>query len=118
MNPKSPFFCWDELDWIVMDEKMRRKQVWDGKIMNVRMELKPGTQAPAHTHPHEQTGNVIQGTLKMRIANEVKILTPGHGYIIPPDVRHSIEVVGDETALMLETFTPPRLDLIQTEEEK
>ena len=112
MITRGTFFNWDELEWIVMDENMRRKQVWSGKIMNVRMELKPGTKAPSHTHVHEQTGNVIQGTLRMKIGDDEKILTPGSGYIIPPDVSHSIEVIGDETAIMLETFTPPREDLM------
>jgi quercetin dioxygenase-like cupin family protein len=118
MTNQSPFFCWDELDWIVMDETMCRKQIWRGQIMNLRMELKPGTHPPAHAHPHEQTGNVIQGTLKMRIGDAEKILTLGHGYIIPPNVPHALEVVGDETVIMLETFTPPRADLMQTGEKQ
>lgn len=109
---KGLFFNWDDLDWIVMDDRMRRKQVWEGQLMNIKIEIKAGTQTQPHTHVHEQTGTVLQGTLCMRIAGEEKTLPPGSGYIIPPNVPHSLQVVGHETAIMLETFTPPREDLL------
>jgi len=106
------FYKWDELDWIVMDQNMRRKQVWSGKIMNVRMEIQPGTIAPVHKHFHVQTGHLLQGRVKMKIADQERMLDPGDGYIVPPDVEHNIEVLGDVPAILLETFTPPREDLI------
>lgn len=110
--PKLPFYTWEELPWIEMNEQMRRKQIWSGKIMNIRMELIPGAKAPEHTHINEQAGNVIKGSLRMKIGDEEMLLNPGCGYIIPPNVPHSLEVVGEETAIMLETFTPPREDLM------
>ncbi|MBN2092498.1 cupin domain-containing protein [candidate division KSB1 bacterium] len=106
------FFKWDDLEWIVMNENMRRKQVWFGKIMNLKIELKPGTKAPVHTHIHEQTGNVIQGKLKITIGDESRVLQPGEGYIVGPNIPHSVEAVDTVATVVLETFTPPREDLM------
>ncbi len=111
--PKSLFFAWADLDWIPVDANTRRKQIWLDNIMHVMVELKAGTTAPAHSHPHEQTGIILQGTLKVTVGDQEKTLPTGAGYLVPPNMVHGVQVIGDEDVLILDTFTPIREDFLK-----
>lgn len=104
------FFNWDELEWIIVDENVRRKQIWLDKLMHVLVEIKSGGSAPLHSHPHEQTGYLLKGTLKVFMGDEERTISAGAGYLVPPNVVHGVTVVGDEDVLILDTFTPQRED--------
>jgi quercetin dioxygenase-like cupin family protein len=104
------FFNWDEIEWIKVDANIRRKQIWLDKLMHVLVEIKAGGKAPKHNHPHEQTGYLLQGTLKVFMGDEVKIISAGEGYLVPPNVYHGVEVIGETDALIFDTFTPQRED--------
>ncbi len=108
----SVFFNWDELEWIPVDENTRRKQIWIGNLMHVLVELKAGTDAPVHSHPHEQTGYILQGKLIANIAGDKKELKAGEGYLVASNVQHGVTVIGDEDVLILDTFTPIREDFL------
>ncbi len=107
---ENPFFNWDELDWIVVDENIRRKQIWLDKLMHVLVEIKAGAVAQLHNHPHEQTGYVLRGNVKVTVGEHKAILGPGSLYLVPPLMVHGVTVIGDEDALILDTFTPQRED--------
>lgn len=104
------FFSWDELEWIVVDENIRRKQIWLDKLMHVLVEIKAGSNAPLHNHPHEQTGYILQGRVRITVGEYEKILGPGSGYLVPTLTAHSVQVLGEEDALIFDTFTPQRED--------
>lgn len=106
----NPFFNWDELDWISVDENIRRKQIWLDKLMHTLVEIKAGGKAPMHKHPHEQTGYLLQGTLIVTVGTDIKTISAGEGYLVSPNTMHGVEVVSDEDALILDTFTPQRED--------
>jgi len=107
---ENPFFSWDELDWTIVDENIRRKQIWLNKLMHVLVEIKAGATAPLHNHPHEQTGYILRGRVKVTVGEYEKILAPGSGYLVPPLTVHGVQVLGEEDALILDTFTPQRED--------
>lgn len=96
-----------------MDENIRRKQIWMGNIMHVLVEIKAGAAAPIHRHPHEQSGYILQGALKVTVENYEKILKAGEGYLVPPNVPHGVVVIGDTDALIFDTFTPVRQDFLK-----
>ncbi len=110
---KNPFFAWEKLDWIIVDKNIRRKQIWLDNIMHVLVEIKAGAAAPVHQHPHEQTGYILQGTLKVTVNVNKKILKAGEGYLVPPNTPHGVVVIGDTDALILDTFTPIREDFLK-----
>ncbi len=63
---------------------------------------------PEHQHPHEQTVNVLEGTLDLVVAGEPIVLTAGQSYVIPPDVPHAGRA---RTACrVLDVFAPVRED--------
>ncbi len=73
--------------------------------------LSPGAKIPEHSHPHEQIGTVLKGSLELNIAGEKKIVTAGGAYHIPGDVVHSGQNL-DSASEVIEVFSPAREDLI------
>lgn len=73
--------------------------------------LEPGTTMPAHSHPHEQLGYVIEGTIIMRIGDETREVGPGTCYVVPGGVEHE-GVGGPNGCLVIDVFAPPREDYL------
>jgi quercetin dioxygenase-like cupin family protein len=65
---------------------------------------------PEHSHPHEQIGTVLKGSIELIIAGEKKVVTAGQAYHIPGDVVHSGQNQ-DAPAEIIEVFSPAREDL-------
>ena len=73
------------------------------------VEADPGAVLPEHEHVNEQIGIVIEGSVGFRIEDEERVLGPGDVWRIPPSVRHAV-TAGDEGAVVIDIFTPPRED--------
>ena len=61
---------------------------WGENTLLSVVDIEPGVEVPLHTHPHEQSGMVIEGELEMGVDGNVRILKPGDMYIIPGNVEH------------------------------
>ncbi len=81
----------------------------DGAMV-VRFELDNGAVLPGHSHPHEQMGVVISGTLDLTIGGETRSLQAGDSYVAPPNTIHS--AVAIERTVVLDVFAPPRADYL------
>jgi quercetin dioxygenase-like cupin family protein len=73
------------------------------------VEIGPGKDLPEHQHSNEQFGMVIEGSLTFRIGEEMRTLTAGGIWRIPPDTPHSA-TGGDAGAVVIDVFAPPRED--------
>ncbi len=73
------------------------------------VDMEPGSQVPVHTHPHEQMGMVLEGSLTMVIGDESRQLRAGDVYLAPGNVEHSVTTGGTLTRV-LDIFSPPRED--------
>ena len=82
------------------------------KMTFVFFSLAPGSVVPEHSHPHEQIGTVLKGSIELDIAGEKKVVTAGGAYHIPGDVVHSGKTQ-DAPAEVIEVFAPVREDLTQ-----
>ena len=80
----------------------------DGAMLNYLV-LEPGAVVPLHSHPHEQLGYVIAGSIAMLIAGEETVLRPGDGYRLAGGVEHS-GTAGPDGCTALDVFTPVRED--------
>ncbi len=65
-----------------------------------------GTNAPAHDHPEEQFGYVLQGSFEVTIGEEKRVLSAGDGYFIPGGVSHRFRMIEDSVAI--DIFSPRR----------
>jgi quercetin dioxygenase-like cupin family protein len=77
----------------------------------VFFKMEAGAAIPEHSHPHEQMGTVLKGTIDLRIGDERKIVYEGDAYQVPSNIVHSGE--SQTPAEVLEVFYPPREDLLK-----
>jgi quercetin dioxygenase-like cupin family protein len=72
--------------------------------------LAGGSHLPMHSHPHEQTGYLVKGKLKMIIGEESYLAEPGDGWSIPGNTVHGAEALADSVAV--EIFSPVRKEYL------
>jgi quercetin dioxygenase-like cupin family protein len=73
------------------------------------VEVEPGAKLPEHSHDNEQFGMVIRGSLVFRVGEEERGVGAGGIWRIPSGTQHSA-VGGDEGAVVIDVFSPPRED--------
>ncbi len=71
-------------------------------------EIKKGSELPAHSHPHEQTTNVIEGEMQLTVDGETRKLTFGDIVAIPSHAVHSGKALTD--CIVIDVFSPVRED--------
>lgn len=77
------------------------------RIMFSLVTLAPNAVVPEHSHPHEQMGMMVSGTMKLSVAGETRTLSGNEIYLVPGGVPHSA-AAGPEGAVALDAFSPPR----------
>ncbi len=77
------------------------------KVMFSLVTLAPHAVVPGHSHPHEQMGMVVSGTITLTVAGETRRLSGNGIYFIPGGASHSARA-GAEGAVALDAFAPPR----------
>jgi quercetin dioxygenase-like cupin family protein len=70
--------------------------------------FEPGAAVPEHSHPHEQTGFITDGTLTFLVDGEELTVSAGDSYAIPGGEPHAAENQGDVPVRGVDIFSPPR----------
>lgn len=73
------------------------------------VEMKAGAEVARHSHPHEQLGLILRGSMTMTIDGEERELGELDGYVVAPDTEHGGSA-GPAGALVLDVFAPVRED--------
>jgi quercetin dioxygenase-like cupin family protein len=69
-----------------------------------------GSQLPDHAHPHEQTGYMVSGRMRLTIGDETLLVEPGDSWNVPGNIRHRAEILED--CVVIEVFSPVREDYL------
>jgi quercetin dioxygenase-like cupin family protein len=87
-------------------EIQHRSSSIDGReIVQVRTEIPAGVASGWHTHPGEEVGYIVAGTVQMEIKDQATLtLHAGEGFLIPPRTPHNALDLGPETGVMLSTY--------------
>jgi quercetin dioxygenase-like cupin family protein len=110
---KANFFKVNELKAKKVLEDSTLRVVTNKNTMVSFFEFGPNTTImPKHKHPHEQTGVVITGSVKMIVGGETKILKVSEGVVIPPNVEHEATPLEPGTK-MIDVFYPIREDYLK-----
>jgi quercetin dioxygenase-like cupin family protein len=80
------------------------------KTLMVEFRLRQGHEFPRHMHPHEQTGYLLRGHIRLSFGGQVYDVLPGDSWSIPGGVEHGGEFLEDSTAV--EVFSPVREDYL------
>ena len=75
--------------------------------------LSEGSALPSHAHPHEQTGYLVRGRMRLAIGGQTFDARPGDSWCIGGGVAHSAQALEDSVAI--EVFSPVRLDYLPPE---
>ncbi len=73
------------------------------------VQLEPHSEGVMHSHPEEQWGVLLEGRCVRIQGGEEVEMAPGDFWRTPGGVPHSVRT-GDEAALVLDIFSPPRED--------
>jgi quercetin dioxygenase-like cupin family protein len=75
------------------------------EIVQVLTEIPVGVESGWHTHPGEEVGYIVSGTVEMRIRDaDTLTLHAGDGFLIPPRTPHNARDLGPGTGRMLSTY--------------
>lgn len=99
---------WSDIEDLVIRKGVSRKAFsGEGATLAINT-LQPNHEPRPHSHPFEQIVYILKGTIDFHIEDEVFRLIEGGLLVIPPNVKHFGKVVGDETVINLDVFTPKR----------
>lgn len=91
---------------------VRRKTLGHGsQMLLVEFTLAAGANMPTHSHPHDQVGYVLRGSMQLTIGGETHTCEAGDSYYIPGNMPHQASTVED--ALVVDVFSPPREDYLE-----
>ena len=108
MNPFAPHSA--EGYKPVLPGISQKTLVFGDKTLMTEFRLQAGSTLPEHAHPHEQTGYLVSGHIRLTIGGAVHDVRPGDAWCIPVNVPHGAQIVADSTAI--EVFAPRRDDYI------
>ena len=87
--------------------------VWVNRLtMGKHQELnwakfEPGSHYPLHSHPYEQMSVLIQGRMRLTVGDDVREVGPGDMWYAAADVPHGGDILGDETVIFIDVYSPP-----------
>ncbi|MEO6996679.1 MAG: cupin domain-containing protein [Terracoccus sp.] len=74
-------------------------------IVQVLTEIPVGVASGWHTHPGEEVGYILAGTVEMAIkGRSTLVLNAGDGFLIPPGTPHNATDLGPGTGRMLSVY--------------
>ena len=76
------------------------------------VELAPGSLIARHSHPHEQLGVILRGSMTLNVEGAEHVLEEMDAYALPGGVEHE-GIAGPRGALVLDVFHPVREDYAQ-----
>jgi len=91
---------------------LRKTLVYSENLMLSYAEAMPGGPPLSHSHPHEQMGYIIQGTVELTASGETVTLKTGSSYLLEPNEHHVMRGLGDEKVILLDVFHPYREDYV------
>ena len=99
---------WEAIEWKSVRDGIERKAFGSDNVTLALHRLSPGHALLPHSHPNEQVVYILEGEMDFHIGDKTVRLGPGGLAVIPPNVTHYGQVVGDKPALNLDVFTPAR----------
>ena len=74
------------------------------EAVTAKAELPKGVSAGRHTHPGEEIGYVLEGTVSLEIEGVSKTLKAGDAFLIPSGKVHDAKNLGDGQATIIATY--------------
>jgi quercetin dioxygenase-like cupin family protein len=112
MASEQIFVKGEHVHQVEMAPGVRRRTLGHGsQMLLAEFTLAAGSGVATHSHPHDQVGYVLRGSMQLTVGEETQTCRAGDSYYIPGDVPHSAQT--EEDALVLDVFCPPREDYLE-----
>ena len=108
MNRMSNTFVWNqEVTPVEMLPGIVRKTLsYSENMMVCEVRLAKGAVLRSHHHIHQQSSNIISGSVRYTVGDREEIVGAGDSVMIDADVPHA--VVALEDTLVIDVFSPMR----------
>lgn len=84
-------------------------QLVAGESMSIQHYVfEPGAGVPVHSHVHEQSGYIYEGTLTFFLDGREIEVGPEESYVLESEEPHGVENRGTVPAAGVDVFSPPR----------
>ena len=93
-----------------LDGIERKTLVHGEKTLMTEFRLRKGSVLPRHSHPHEQTGYLVSGRIRLFIGTQQYKARVGDSWCISGGVEHGADILEDSVAI--EVFSPVRDDYL------
>ncbi len=100
----------EELDFKSPAAGIKMRLMHGQQMSMIFFTLDQDAPIPEHSHPHEQMGTVISGSIRLTIGGRTRVIHPGQAYHVPPNVNHG-GVSLEAGTRVIEAFSPCRDDL-------
>jgi quercetin dioxygenase-like cupin family protein len=94
-----------------LDGIERKTLVHGDKTLMTEFRLRKGAILPRHSHPHEQTGYLVKGRIRLLMGTQEYEAQVGDSWCIPGGVEHRADILEDSVAI--ELFSPVRDDYLR-----
>jgi len=75
------------------------------EIVQVLTEIPRGVESGWHTHPGEEVGYLIGGTVELSVEGQpTRTVRAGEGFLIPPGTPHNARDLGPGTGRIISTY--------------
>jgi quercetin dioxygenase-like cupin family protein len=88
----------------------RKTLAYGALTLLTEFRMRGGSVLPRHAHPHEQTGYLVSGRMKLTVGRTTIDARPGDSWAIPGNMRHGAQILEDSVAI--EVFSPVRRDYL------
>lgn len=69
-------------------------------LVMVIMEIAPGAEDNGHSHPFDQCGMVLSGSIEMFVGEDRRLLHAHDSYFLPAGVRHGWKTLDNPATLL------------------
>ncbi|WP_416307495.1 cupin domain-containing protein [Neptunicella sp. SCSIO 80796] len=84
---------------------------YDEQLMLVKVWFSDDSIGYVHEHFHSQVTYVESGEFEVSIDGEVRLMTAGDSFYIPPHIKHG--AVCKKAGVLIDTFSPVRKDFLE-----
>ena len=108
VTANSPaIFKWEEVERVKSMSGGQVGQLLSGEHMHlVRAVYPPGSIYEMHSHPHEQFSVLLSGRLRLTVGDQTREIAAGDGWYAAANVPHGGVVLGDESAVFVDVYSP------------
>jgi quercetin dioxygenase-like cupin family protein len=89
---------------------LHKTLAYGDKTLMTEFRLEKGAALPRHSHPHEQTGYLVSGKIRLHIAEQSYDCGPGDSWCVAGYVEHGADILED--AVAIEVFSPVRQEFL------